>query len=263
MTVGAGHNKRTEQQLLAGALAPFGVACACVLLWALLSIGYPDFILPGPLRVLSAWAESIADGSLLYHSAITIAQAVPGLLVGAALAMAIGYPVAKSPVGARILSPIVVASQGIPLVAVAPLLFIWFGNGYGARLLVCALIVFFPIAVNVIAGIKATPAQLRELFGMLGASPRDTLLKLEIPAALPFVFAGLRTGGTLSMIGALTGEFIVISDRGLGFVINQAYGQYNTPRVMAGILTTVLITLGLYAAVRLCERGVSKRGYLE
>jgi NitT/TauT family transport system permease protein len=219
--------------------------------------------LPGPLPVFSRLIERGFDGTLPYHLGITLGQALPGLIIGALLAFALGYPIARSAWVDRALSPFVVASQGIPFVAVAPLLFIWFGNGITARLLICALIVFFPIAVNVIAGIRAVPAALHDLFTLHRATRRDRFVKLELPAALPFVFAGLRAGGTLSMIGALTGEFIIASDRGMGFVINQAYGSYDTAMVMAGILVTVGATLGMYGAVRLLEKRARRSGLLE
>jgi NitT/TauT family transport system permease protein len=228
-----------------------------------LSLGYPAFILPGPLQVLSRLAERAMDGSLPYHLGVTLSQALPGLLIGTLLAFAVGYPIARSSWVDRALSPFIVASQGIPFVAVAPLLFIWFGNGITARLLICALIVFFPIAVNVIAGIRSAPGALHDLFTLHRASWRDRFVKLELPAALPYVFAGLRTGGTLSMIGALTGEFIIASDRGMGFVINQAYGLYDTATVMAGIVVTVGATLAVYGAVRLLETRARRSGYLE
>jgi NitT/TauT family transport system permease protein len=242
--------------------APFLALLFTCGFWHVLSLGYPAFILPGPLPVLSRLAERLIDGSMLFHLGVTLGQAIPGLLIGALLAFAVGYPIARSAWVDRALSPFVVASQGIPFVAVAPLLFIWFGSGITARLLICALIVFFPIAVNVIAGIRSVPRPLHDLFTLHRASRKDRFAKLELPAALPYVFAGLRTGGTLSMIGALTGEFIIASDRGMGFVINQAYGSYDTATVMAGILVTVAATLSVYGVVRALEARARRVGLL-
>lgn len=220
--------------------------------WQLLSLRYPEFILPGPPRVLRTLVDALLTGSMLRHSAITLAEAVPGLITGALLALVLGWPIAHSRAAGRLLSPLIVASQGIPLIAVAPLIFLWFGSGLGAKILVCALITFFPIVINVIAGLRDIPPTQRDLFRMLRASRRDTFVKLEVPAALPFIFAGLRTAGALAMIGALTGEFIS-ADRGLGFLINQAYGLYDTPLVMAAIVMTVLLALSLYGGLRWIE----------
>ncbi len=265
MTTHAEQRPRERTALLSAlrAGAPLAALLFTCAFWHVLSLGYPAFILPGPVAVLSRLAERLLDGSMLYHLGVTLGQALPGLIIGALLAFIVGYPIARSAWVERALSPFVVASQGVPFVALAPLLFIWFGNGITARLLICALIVFFPIAVNVITGIRSTPGALHDLFTLHRATRRDRFFKLELPAALPFVFAGLRTGGTLSMIGALTGEFIIASDRGMGFVINQAYGLYDTATVMAGILVTISATLAVYGAVRLLEQRARQLGILE
>jgi NitT/TauT family transport system permease protein len=254
MAVRPAPSPATQNARLAG-LAPYAGLAAFLALWHLLSLAYPEFILPGPLSVLRAIVERIGDGTLTRHTLITLSEAVPGLLFGLLAALVLGYPIAHSQAAERLLSPFLVASQGIPLVAVAPLLFIWFGNGYGAKILVCALIVFFPILINVISGLRSVPRALDDLFRLHGAGRWARFTKLELPAALPFLFAGLRTGGTLAMIGALTGEFISPT-QGLGFFINLAYGQYDTPVVMAGIVATVASALLIYAAVRFVERSV-------
>ncbi|MCS6848423.1 MAG: ABC transporter permease [Anaerolineae bacterium] len=239
----------------ASRFAPLISLILFILVWQLLSLRYPPFILPGPASVAERIVEKLADGSLIVHIATTLSEAIPGLILGALAAFALGVPIAKSPLADRLLSPFIVASQGIPFIAVAPLLFIWFGSGLGAKILVCALIVFFPIVINVIAGLRSTPPVLRDLFRSLGATPAETFFKLELPAALPFIFAGLRVGGTLSMIGAITGEFLS-ADRGLGFMINLGNGLYDTALVIAGVLTIVLIALGIYSAIRLAERAL-------
>lgn len=233
--------------------SPLGGLVAFLALWQLLSLRYPPFILPGPLAVAARFFERVFDGTLLIHTATTLLEALPGLLIGALAAFALGYPIARSRIADHILSPFIVASQGIPFVAIAPLLFIWFGSGLGTKILVCALIVFFPIVINVIAGLRSVSPALREVFHAYRATPRQTFLKLELPAALPFVFAGLRVGGTLAVIGAITGEFLS-ADRGLGFLINQGNGLYDTALVMVGVITIVLCALALYGSIRLLER---------
>ncbi|NJM41024.1 MAG: ABC transporter permease [Anaerolineae bacterium] len=229
---------------------------AFLLVWHLLSLRYATFILPGPLDVLQKLGEKLREGTLPLHIGTTLSAAVPGLLIGSALAFVLGYPIAKSKLADRLLSPFIIASQGIPFVAVAPLLFIWFGTGLVSKLIVCSLIVFFPIAINVITGIRNVPTLWHDLFSAYRASPAQRFLKLELPAALPFVFAGLRVGGTLSMIGAITSEFISASDRGLGFLVNQGTGLYDTPLVMLAVVLIVCIALAIYGCVRLVERAV-------
>ena len=225
-----------------------------LLVWQLLSLRYARFILPSPLDVLDKLGERLRDGTLLMHIGVTLSEAVPGLLMGTALAFVVGYPVAKSRVADRLLSPFIIASQGIPFVAIAPLLFIWFGDGPITILLICTLIVFFPITINVMTGVRNVPRLWHDLFSTANATRWQRFSKLELPAALPFVFAGLRVGGTLAMIGAITGEFLSASDRGLGFLVNQGNGLYDTPLVMLAVVVIVVLALGIYGVIRLLER---------
>lgn len=233
--------------------APLLGVLALLLAWQLLALRYPPFILPAPFAVAERFIEKLLDGTLITHIIATLSAAIPGLLLGTLAAFALGIPIAHSRLADRVLSPFIVASQGIPFIAVAPLLFIWFGSGLQSKILVCALIVFFPIAINVIAGLRSAPAVLRDLFRSLNATPIETFAKLELPAALPFIFAGLRVGGTLAMVGAITGEFLS-ADRGLGFMINLGNGLYDTALVIAGVITIIAITMILYGLIRLLER---------
>lgn len=230
----------------------FSIA-AFLIVWQLISLRYPAFILPGPLAVAQKFAEKAADGSLVWHTLTTLAEALGGLLMGGAVGAACGYLIARSALANRLLSPFIVASQGIPVVAVAPLLFIWFGSGLAIKILVCALVVFFPITVNVAAGVRGIPQTWRDLFRAMRATRREVLLKLEIPGALPVILAGLRIGATLSVIGAVVGEFLS-STSGLGFLVKQGTGLYDTPLVMLGVACIMAVALGLYGSVRVLER---------
>ena len=178
--------------------------------------GLPAFILPSPSNVWSRFLIALTDGSLLFHSGVTLLEIMLGLITGVLLATILGYLVAKSRALERALSPYLVASQAVPLVAIAPLLVIWFGPGMFSKVLICALIVFFPVLVNTVVGIRAVPSALHDLMRSLHASSYDILFKLEIPAALPIFLGGLRIGATLSVIGAVVGE-LVGADSGLGF----------------------------------------------
>ena len=151
------------------------------------------------------------------------------------------------------LSPYLIASQAVPVAAIAPLLVIWFGPGMGSKVLICGLIVFFPVLINTIVGLRAVPENLRDVMRAMRATPRQTLLLLEIPAALPVFFAGLRVGATLSVIGAVVGE-LVGSDQGLGFLINLARGQYDTALVFVAVGGLITLAMLLYGAVLLLEK---------
>ncbi len=215
--------------------------------------GLPAFILPAPSDEWSRFLRALADGSLVSHTLVTLTEVLVGLIAGAFFAMLTGYLVAKSRLLENLLSPYLVASQAVPLVAVAPLLVIWFGPGMFSKFLICALIVFFPVLVNTVVGVRAVPPALHDLMRSLRASRGQILLKLEIPAALPVFLGGLRVGATLSVIGAVVGEFVG-SDRGLGFLVNVGRGQYDTALVFVAVFTLIALALMLYGLVSLLEK---------
>jgi NitT/TauT family transport system permease protein len=226
-----------------------------LLLWQGITVWskLPAFILPPPMLVAQRFAQALLDGSLLRHSAYTLMEVLLGLLCGSLAATLLGYALAKSHSLESILSPYLVASQAIPTVAIAPLLVIWFGPGVFSKILICALIVFFPVLVNTVVGIRAVPENLRDLMRSMRASQLQMLRYLEVPAALPVFLGGLRIGAALSVIGAVVGE-LVGSDRGLGFLINIGRGQYDTALVFVAIITLVILALLLYGAVVLLEK---------
>jgi NitT/TauT family transport system permease protein len=228
---------------------------AALLAWELVSrlSGLPAFILPAPLEVAVRFWKALTDGSLLVHTAVTLTEVLLGLLSGTAAALVLGYAIAKSRLFERLVAPYLVATQAIPVVAVAPLLVIWFGPGMFSKVLICALIVFFPVLVNTVVGVRAVPRPLHDLMGALHATPVQTLRYLELPAALPILLGGLRIGATLSVIGAVVGE-LVGSDRGLGFLINVARGLYDTALVFVAVFTLVAMALALYGIVSFLER---------
>jgi NitT/TauT family transport system permease protein len=213
---------------------------------------YPSFILPGPARVWRRFLALAADGTLLMHARVTLGEIFGGLALGLTIATVIGYGLAKSPLLERIFSPYIVASQAVPIVALAPLLVIWFGFGGLSKVLVCALTVFFPALVNTIVGIRSVEPDLRALMRSLQASRWQTLIMLEVPAALPVLFGGLKVSVTLAAIGAVVGEFVG-ADRGLGFLVNLARGILDTPMLFVALFSLVFIALALYTAVALLE----------
>lgn len=218
----------------------------------------PAFILPPPSAVgLTLWAR-LADGSLLWHASLTLTHVLGGLMLGLSVAFTLGYLIAKSPVLEAVLGPYIVASQAVPVVALAPLLVIWLGPGPLAKMVISALIVFFPVLVNTVVGVRAIPADQRELFRAWQASRWQTLWHLEIPAALPVLLGGLRVGATLAVIGAVVGEFVG-SDRGLAALIMQGQLTYATSQIFVGVLALVLMALTLYGLVTLLERRLLKR----
>ena len=215
--------------------------------------GLPAFMLPSPAQVFFRFGDVLADGSLLRHTGYTLLEVLLGLGLGSGLATITGYALARSPLLEQMLSPYLVASQAVPIVAIAPLLVIWFGPGLFSKVLICALIVFFPVLVNTVVGVRAVPQSLRDLMHSMRATPVQVLRHLEIPAALPVMLGGLRIGATLSVIGAVVGEFVG-SDRGLGFMVNVGRGRYDTALVFVAIVTLIVLALALYGLVVLMEK---------
>jgi len=216
---------------------------------------YPPFILPSPGAVAYRLGDLLADGSLWRHAGVTLREVLGGLTLGTLVATFLGYLLAHSPLAERMLVPYIVASQSVPVVAVAPLLVIWFGTGLLSKVLVCALIVFFPILVNTVVGVRSVGRDLRDLMRGLRASRWQTIWLLEIPAALPVLLGGLKVGATLAVIGAVVGEFVA-SDRGLGYLLKQGQQLYDTALVFVGIGALVVMAQALYGAVALLERAV-------
>lgn len=214
--------------------------------------GLPAFILPSPPAVWQRFLSALADGSLLINTGATLLEVLLGLALGVSLATILGYLVAKSRALERVLSPYLVASQAVPLVAIAPLLVIWFGPGMFSKVLICALIVFFPVLVNTVVGVRAVPPALHDLMLSLHTRRGQILTKLKIPAALPVFLGGLRIGATLSVIGAVVGE-LVGSDSGLGFLINVGRGQYDTALVFVAVFMLIVMALFLYGLVAWLE----------
>ncbi len=244
----------TPRRLWHVLLAPaFGVAL--VVGWALLARSgvYASFIVPSPARVADRWWALALDGSLTRHTAVTLREVLTGLLAGVWAAFWLGYLIAKSRIAAYTLTPYLVGLQAVPVVAVAPLLIIWFGPGIASKVIICALLVFFPMLVNTVIGMRNIPLELRDLMQSLEASPVQTFLYLELPAALPIVIGGLKVSATLSVIGAVVGEFVSAS-AGLGYLINFGRGTYDTPLVIAAVFTLTALALVLYGLAAALER---------
>jgi NitT/TauT family transport system permease protein len=236
------------QRAGASRLALYALAAGVTLLaWQAITAwgGLPPFLLPGPAAVGARLLEAIRDGFLLRHAVVTLTEVVAGLSIGVVAGTGLGYFLAKSPRAERLLSPYVVASQAIPVVAIAPLLIIWFGPGQTSKVLISALIVFFPILISTIAGMRSVPEDLRDLMRSLRATRRQTFLLLEVPASAPYLLGGLKIGSTLAVIGAVVGEFVG-ADEGLGFLLNLARGLYDTPLVFAALIVLVALALSLY-----------------
>jgi NitT/TauT family transport system permease protein len=215
--------------------------------------GYPPFILPPPESVAARFVDAWASGVIGPHAAATLVEIALGFAVGAGLALAVGYLLARSVLAERLLSPYLVAAQATPILALAPLLALWFGPGLTSKVVICALIVFFPVAVATMVGIRSVDARLLELARSLRATRRQIVLTLEIPAALPNILGGMRVGVTLAVVGAIVGEWAG-AERGLGVLVNLARGSlFDIPLMFATLVTIALVGVALYVVVVLVE----------
>jgi NitT/TauT family transport system permease protein len=188
------------------------------------------------------------------HALTTLSAILLGFGAGAFAALVTGYLLARSRLAERLLSPYLVAAQATPILALAPLIALWFGSGLAGKVLICALIVFFPVAVATMVGIRSVDRNLLELGQSLRATRWQIVSKLEVPAALPQILGGMRVGVTLAVVGAIVGEWAG-GEQGLGVLINLARGSlFDIPLMFATLLTIALIGVALYLAVLFVER---------
>jgi len=237
-------------------LSVTAAAVVFVVVWKLIVVvgGYPVFILPSPEIVFGRFVTAWTDGTILPHALATLQEIVIGFIVGATLAVIVGYLLARSVLAERLLSPYLVAAQATPILALAPLLVLWLGTGLLPKVVICALIVFFPVAVATMVGIRAVDKRLLELGRSLRATRWQVFRYLELPAATPQILGGMRVGVTLAVIGAIVGEWAG-ADKGLGVLINLARGSlFDFPLMFATLLTVALIAIVLYLLVVLAER---------
>jgi NitT/TauT family transport system permease protein len=225
-------------------------------IWQLVVVvsGFPPFILPPPGAVIARWASAWAAGTIGPHLVATLQEVLLGFVAGAGAAVPVGYALARSARVEQLASPYLVAAQATPILALAPLIALWFGPGLGGKVVICALIVFFPVAIATMVGIRSVDAGLLELGRSLRATRRQVLTTLEIPAALPSILGGMRVGVTLAVVGAIVGEWAG-AERGLGVLINLARGSmFDIPLMFATLLTIAFVGIALYLVVVLVER---------
>ena len=236
-------------------LASFALLLALLAAWELAAraAGLSALVLPAPSAVARSLWRGLASGYLWPHIAATALELLLGLAIGCVIGFASGVLMAESSVLQRLLKPYVVVSQVIPKLALMPLFIVWFGFGMTSTVVITALICFFPLMENTVTGLQQVDPQRLELFRMLGATRRQTLLRLKLPAGLPGILAGLRVAVVLALVGAVVGEFIGAS-KGLGALIIASQGMMDTPLMFAVLALIAVLGLLLYEATLLLER---------
>ncbi len=233
-------------------MRPLITVIGLLLLWeaAVWAFGLPPYILPAPHRIATAFANS--GDLLLGQAAVTVAEMLLGLLFGALLGAAAALGLLLSPLARRWLLPVLVASQAVPVFALAPLLVLWFGFGMASKVIMAMLIIFFPVAVTLFDGLRRTePGWLELATVMTGGDPRHRfriLLRIRLMAALPAFASGLKVAAAVAPIGAVIGEWVGAS-AGLGFLMLQANARVQTDLMFAALTTLALCAVALYAAV--------------
>ena len=219
--------------------------------WGVPALGIPRFVLPTPSDV---WRSAInPEHRLPSHFAITATEAVSGLLLGSLAAFLVAVLFVHLPPLEDALYPWVIVFQTVPLVAIAPLLVIWFGNGLAPRIAMAAIFAFFPMLVNTLRGLRHTSRESLELLQSYAANAWQLFWMLRLPGSLPFVFTGLKIASTLAVIGAIVGEYAGAS-QGLGFVVTVSTYYLDTSRTFAAVAYASLLGIGLYVTLVLLER---------
>ena len=236
-------------------MIPFLMVLLGFLTWEAVCRGFsiPVFILPPPSQVM--WVAVTRAPLLFSHARITGLE----ILLGIALALGISVPLALAmfawPRLERSLSPFLVASQAVPVFALAPLIVVWLGYGIAGKVFMAAVIIFFPILISLLEGLKTCDQQYRTLFVLMGAGFWRSVCLLYLPWALPQFFAGLRVGVTVATIGAVIGEWVG-AQHGLGFLMIQANARLQVDLVFAAIFWLTAMGLGLWCLVGVLERRV-------
>jgi NitT/TauT family transport system permease protein len=218
-------------------------------------LGIPSFIIPPASMVFQEFTRMLSVNHLLFHTGITAAEVLIGFALGSLLGAVFGYLLGTSPVAEFALSPYILALQIAPKVAFAPLFILWMGFTIYPKILVAVLIVFFPVMVNVLTAIRGIDPDLINLARSFTASRSQIFWKIEFPSSMPPMFASLRIGATLAVVGVVVGE-LVGGNSGLGYLLTFGEGQANTPMVFVCILMLTLIGGIAYVAVIAVEQRV-------
>ena len=232
---------------------PLIIAAGLVALWQVVvwASGTPPFILPGPLRVIRSWIEH--DTIVVAHAGITLAEILLGLLIGTVFGSAAAIIMAQAAVLRRWLLPVLVASQALPVFALAPLLVLWLGYGMASKVAMAALIIFFPVTAALHDGLRRTEPEWIDSARTLGCHGVAMLLRVRLPAALPAFASGLRVATAVAPIGAVVGEWVG-SSAGLGYLMLHANARMQVDLMFAALLTLAVMAVTLYGVIDLVLR---------
>ncbi len=205
----------------------------------------PAWLFPPPARVWSRFSELLSAGALLHHVRVTAIEILVGYFLGLFAGIFSAYPISQIRWLEKVLTPYLIAANSIPLVAFAPLLLLWFGNEIGTKIIVAAMIVYFPVTISTISGFHQQSAIHSRLMFTLRANKWQRFIHLELPSAVPGILAGMKIGAPLAVVGAVVGEFLGTGE-GLGHLILEANGLMDTPQLFVAIIFLALIGIIFY-----------------
>jgi NitT/TauT family transport system permease protein len=214
---------------------------------------FDEYFTSKPSAVLAEFWNLVASGRLFYHAGITIVEALAGFLCGGVAGVVAGVLLGRSETLGKALDPLILVFYSLPKIALAPLFVIWFGIGIEMKIILTATIVFFLVFLNTYTGVRGVSRELIAILKLMGARESDLLTKVVLPSVVTWVFTGLKLSVPYALIGAIVGELIA-ANRGLGYLLSNAAGQFNTAGVFAAIAAIVILTVLLNLAVRLFER---------
>jgi NitT/TauT family transport system permease protein len=244
----------SSSNLIARATTPL-IYIVLLALWELVvdRLMVPTWILPAPSAIFEAavkWAPELAQNSW-----VTLRETVVGFVLAIVASLPLAILISLNPLARKLIYPILLGLQSVPKVAVAPLVILWFGLSEWPKIIVVVLVCFFPILVNMVAGLEAVPKTMLDLMRSLGASPHVVFRRLRVPVALPHFFTGCKVAVTFAVIGAVISEFVAAQD-GLGYLILISTAQSQTPLAFAAIAVLTVLSIALFHGIEFIEKRV-------
>ena len=249
-----------ESQKILGQLLVIVTPFLFILIWHLIAAGTTPLILPGPKDVFMRLFSYFVSGRVWPHLFMTTQEILAGFVLGSVLGLGFGTLISESVIARKVIMPYIIVTQALPKFALAPMLVIWFGFGMAPKVIIAALIAFFPLVENTYMGLTTTPGSQLELFRALRASRITTLLKLRVPHAIPAIFSGLRVALMLSLVGAVVAEYVG-ANQGLGALIIVSQGTLDTELMFVSFVVLTVLGLSLDWLYGLVYRAVLVKLY--
>lgn len=242
-----------KYQNISDRLIPFIFVLVVLILWELIvNLGLVErYILPSPTDIIAALIDNRAD--LIKHTAVTFFEGLSGLAVAIFLSLVMAVIMDLFPIVKKAIYPVLVMSQTVPIIVIAPLLAMWFGFGIAPKIFVVVLVCFFPITVNLIEGLQGVDGELINLVRSMGATKSQIFTKIKFPSALPYFFSGLKMAATYSIMGAVIGEWLG-GKSGLGVYMLRARHAFALDLVFASIVVIVIVSIALFYSITVVQR---------